>query len=106
MSERKYCELCGGHIMTNHKISGLIDVYSATMPGLNHKPAPNVNDSKTVSPIAGLPKFAGFPAELGWSGHLIVTWPARYAGVPGSPIARQAVTNESCRRSARRNVTI
>ena len=105
MIEREYCKLCGDHIMTNHQIFRLIDVFSATIPSLNHKPALHVNYSETVSPIVGLPKFADFPAEFGKLGHLIVEWPARCVGVPGPPIPRQAVTNERCKRSARRAVT-
>ena len=72
MSERKYCKLCGGHIMTNHPSFRLIDVFSATIPSLDHKPALHVNYRKTVLPIRdGLPKFADFPADLGGSDTLI-----------------------------------
>ncbi|CAG4927634.1 unnamed protein product [Acidocella sp. C78] len=72
MSERKFCRLCGGHIMANHPPLGLVDVFSATIPTLDHKPGLHVNYSETVLPIHdGLPKFADFPAEFGGSGKLI-----------------------------------
>lgn len=72
MSERKFCKLCGGHIMTDHPPLGLVDVYAATIPTLDFKPALHVNYSETVLPLRdGLPKFADFPAEFGGSGNLI-----------------------------------
>ena len=72
MSERKFCKLCGGHIMADHPPLGLVDVFSATIPTLEHKPALHVNYSETVLPIRdGLPKFADFPAEFGGSGNII-----------------------------------
>ncbi|HQT61865.1 MAG TPA: GFA family protein [Acidiphilium sp.] len=72
MSERKFCRLCGGHIMANHPPLGLVDVFSATIPTLDHKPGLHVNYSETVLRIRdGLPKFADFPAEFGGSGTLI-----------------------------------
>lgn len=72
MSERKFCKLCGGHIMTDHPPLGLVDVYAATIPTLDFKPGLHVNYSETVLPLHdGLPKFADFPAEFGGSGNLL-----------------------------------
>ena len=71
-SQRQYCKLCGGHVMTGHKPIGLIDVYAATIPTLNFQPAVHVNYGETVLRIKdGLPKLKDFPAEMGGSGELL-----------------------------------
>lgn len=65
-SERKYCAKCGGHLMTNHPIWGVVDVFTATLPTLAFTPGLHVNYAETVLPMKdGLPKFADFPAALG-----------------------------------------
>jgi hypothetical protein len=43
LSERHYCARCGGHLMTNHPPLGLIDIFAATIPDLDFKPALHVN---------------------------------------------------------------
>jgi hypothetical protein len=71
-SQRKYCKLCGGHLMAGHQPVGLIDVYAATIPTLKFIPAVHVNYAETVLPMKdGLPKMKDFPAELGGSGVLV-----------------------------------
>lgn len=71
-SQRKYCKLCGGHLMAGHQPVGLIDVYAATIPTLKFVPAVHVNYAETVLPMKdGLPKMKDFPAELGGSGVLV-----------------------------------
>ncbi len=71
-SLRKWCKLCGGHILTEHPPMGLIDVYAATIPQLDFKPALHVHYQETVLPIKdGLPKQKDVPAELGGSGVLL-----------------------------------
>ena len=71
-SERQFCRTCGGHIMANHPPFGLVDVFYATIPTLDFKPAVHVNYQETVLPAKdGLPKFKDFPKELGGSGELI-----------------------------------
>ncbi len=68
-SERQYCKICGGHLMTGHPGFGLIDVYAATIPSVQFKPGLHVNYAETVLPMKdGLPKLKDFPAELGGSG--------------------------------------
>lgn len=48
---------------------GLVDVYTATIPGLKFSPGVHVNYAQTVLPMKdGLPKLRDFPAELGGSG--------------------------------------
>jgi hypothetical protein len=71
-SYRKWCTICGGHIMTDHPPFGLIDVYAATIPSVAFKPGVHVNYQETVLPMKdGLPKQKDFPKELGGSGQLI-----------------------------------
>lgn len=69
MSDRQYCTKCGGHLMTNHPLLGLVDVYAATIPSVKFTPGLHVNYAETVLPMKdGLPKLKDFPAELGGSG--------------------------------------
>ncbi|MGH7010975.1 MAG: GFA family protein [Caulobacteraceae bacterium] len=72
MSERQYCAICGGHVMTRHPSLGLVDVFAATIPDLQFKPAVHVNYAETVLPIRdGLPKLRDFPKEFGGSGEAV-----------------------------------
>lgn len=71
-SERRYCDQCGGHVMTNHPTFGLVDVYAAIIPSLTFEPALHVNYAESVLKIKdGLPKLKDFPAELGGSGESV-----------------------------------
>lgn len=71
-SFRKWCQACGGHLMTEHPQWGLIDVYAATTPGLPFQPGLHVHYQESVLPLRdGLPKQMDLPAEMGGSGHLI-----------------------------------
>ena len=72
LSQRKYCRICGGHLMTGHPPLGLIDVFTATIPTLAFAPAVHVNYADTVLPMRdGLPKLKDFPAEFGGSGKMM-----------------------------------
>ncbi len=72
LSQRRYCSKCGGHLMTNHPPLSLIDVFAATLPGLDFKPGVHVNYAETVLPMKdGLPKLKDFPTEFGGSGETI-----------------------------------
>ena len=72
LSERKYCSKCGGHLMANHPPLGLMDVFYATLPTLDFKPAVHVNYAETVLPMKdGLPKLKDFPKEFGGSGEAV-----------------------------------
>jgi hypothetical protein len=72
LSNRQYCTNCGGHLMTNHRPIGLVDVYAATIPSLPFKPGVHVNYAETVLPMNdGLTKLKDFPAELGGSGVVL-----------------------------------
>jgi len=71
-SGRQFCTECGGHIMTDHPTMQLIDVYAATIPSLDFRPALHVNYAETVLPMKdGLPKFRDMPAEAGGSGETL-----------------------------------
>ncbi len=72
LSDRQFCKLCGGHLMTDHAPIGLVDVYAATIPTLKFEPGVHVNYAETVLPMKdGLPKLKDFPAELGGSGEAV-----------------------------------
>ena len=72
MSDRQYCRLCGGHLMTAHPPLKMIDVFAATLPDLAFAPEVHVNYAETVLPIRdGLPKLKDFPAEFGGSGQAV-----------------------------------
>ena len=71
-SYRKFCRVCGGHLMTEHPSWNLIDVYAATIPSYRHAPGVHVHYQETVLPMRdGLPKMKDIPAEMGGSGVTI-----------------------------------
>ena len=71
-SYRKWCALCGGHLMTQHPEWDLIDVFAATIPDFPFTPGVHVNYEATVLPMRdGLPKLKDFPKELGGSGEVM-----------------------------------
>jgi hypothetical protein len=71
-SGRQYCTKCGGHLMTDHPLWGLVDVYAATIPSLKFSPGVHVNYTETVLPMKdGLPKLKDYPAEMGGSGIVL-----------------------------------
>ena len=71
-SYRKFCKVCGGHVMTDHPRMRLIDVYANLLQGYTHEPTLHANyGSKMVSVKDGLPKFRDLPAELGGSGEAL-----------------------------------
>jgi hypothetical protein len=70
MSFRKFCGLCGGHLMADHPPLKMVDVFAATIPSLAFKPVVHVNYQETVLPMRdGLPKLKDFPSEFGGSGE-------------------------------------
>jgi hypothetical protein len=71
-SYRKFCKICGGHIMTAHPHWDLIDVYTATIPTYQANPALHVNYAEAVLHMKdGLPKMKDLPKEMGGSGELL-----------------------------------
>ena len=71
-SIRQWCKTCGGHLLTEHPLWSLTDVYVAILPELPFRPAVHVNYQETVLRMSdGLPKQRDVPAEMGGSGQLI-----------------------------------
>lgn len=75
-SQRKFCKLCGGHVMTAHPsgaAKGLIDVYAAAIvPDFPFQPKLHIHYQEKVFSIRdGLPKFKDLPAEYGGSGEML-----------------------------------
>jgi hypothetical protein len=71
-SFRKFCKTCGGHLMTEHPMWNLIDVYTGVISEFRHRPAVHVNYQETVLRIRdGLPKMKDLPKEMGGSGETI-----------------------------------
>src|ERR1700688_3152318 len=50
-SVRKWCTVCGGHLMTEHPQWKLIDVYAAIIPDVPFAPGVHVNYRDTVLPM-------------------------------------------------------
>ena len=72
ISDRQYCDKCGGHLMTRHPTLGVVDIFSATLPDLAFAPGLHINYAETVLPMKdGLPKFKDFPTDFGGSGDTI-----------------------------------
>jgi hypothetical protein len=71
-SHRKFCKTCGGHLMTDHPMWNLVDVYAATIPSYRHDPKVHVNYGETVLRMKdGLPKMKDLPKEMGGSGEVL-----------------------------------
>ena len=70
--ERKWCTVCGGHLLTDICSLELVDVYAPLLPTLSFVPNVHVHYQETVLPIRdGLPKQRDFPRELGGSDTLM-----------------------------------
>jgi hypothetical protein len=68
-SIRKWCTKCGGHLLTDHPLWGVVDIYAAIIPRLRFEPALHVNYQETVLRIHdGKPKMKDMPKEMGGSG--------------------------------------
>jgi hypothetical protein len=71
-SVRKWCKLCGGHVMTEHPPLKLIDVYAGLLPELDFKPREHVHYQEAVLRIVdSLPKHKDLPKAAGGSGVLL-----------------------------------
>ena len=69
-SHRKWCQKCGGHVMTEHPQWKLMDVYAAVLRNFDFKPGMHVNYGERVLRVRdGLPKLRDFPKEMGGSGE-------------------------------------
>lgn len=71
-SIRKWCKVCGGHVLTEHPHFGLVDVYAAVISDFPFQPMLHVNYGNTVLRLHdGLVKQQDFPKEMGGSGVLL-----------------------------------
>ena len=58
--------------MANHPSLGMVDIYAATLPRMDYKPALHVNYGEKVLAVKdGLPKFKDFPKDFGGSGEML-----------------------------------
>lgn len=68
-SYRKFCKLCGGHLMSEHPQWNVMDVYASVIPDFPHKGQMHVHYQESVLPIRdGVAKMKDMPANLGGSG--------------------------------------
>lgn len=73
-SHRKYCNVCGGHVLTDHPGDDFVDVYAAILPTLEFAPALHVHCRDSVVSIEDdLPKYVDLPSEFGGSGEMVPT---------------------------------
>ena len=71
-SVRKWCTVCGGHLLTEHPHWSLIDVYAATIPDFPYRAGVHVHYQETRLPMKDdLPKMRDLPKEMGGSGELL-----------------------------------
>ena len=71
-SQRKFCMTCGGHLLTDHPLWGVTDVFAATIPTYAFSPKLHVNYQETVLPMKdSLPKMKDMPKEMGGSGETL-----------------------------------
>ena len=71
-SVRKWCRHCGGHLFTEHRAMGLVDVGGALVAELSFRPALHTFYGETELPLRdGLPKMKDVPAPAGGSGTLL-----------------------------------
>ena len=71
-SVRKWCKVCGGHLLTEHPSLKLVDVYAAVLPALEFKPREHLHYQEAVLRIVdSLPKHKDLPKTAGGSGVLL-----------------------------------
>jgi len=71
-SSRKWCKLCGGHLMTEHPSLRLVDVYAAILPTLDFRPREHLHyQEATLRIVDSLPKNKDLPKAAGGSGVLL-----------------------------------
>ncbi|HSS65510.1 MAG TPA: GFA family protein [Gammaproteobacteria bacterium] len=69
---RKWCEKCGGHLLTESAESGFSDVFPALVSDFEFRPAMHVHYRESVLRIKdGLPKWRDLPDKAGGSGKLL-----------------------------------
>jgi hypothetical protein len=71
-SVRKWCKVCGGHLLAEHPAARLIDVYAAVLSGFEFRPREHVHYQEALLRVVdSLPKHKDLPKSAGGSGVLI-----------------------------------
>ena len=71
-ASRKWCKVCGGHLLTEHPAIKLIDVYAAVLPALEFRPREHLHYQEAVLRIVdSLAKHKDLPKSAGGSGVLL-----------------------------------
>lgn len=71
-SHRKFCQVCGGHLMMEHPKINLIDIYPNAVPDFPHDPNMHVHyQEKSIAVLDGLPKYNDLPEIFGGSGKIL-----------------------------------
>jgi hypothetical protein len=71
-SYRKWCKVCGGHVLTDHPEWKFVDVHAATIRAFPFEPQLHVNHAETVLCMRdGLPKLKDFPRDVGGTGDFV-----------------------------------
>ena len=71
-SYRKWCQQCGGHLLTDHPKWYMVDVYAAVIPSLDFKTGVHVHYQETVLRMHdGVAKMRDVPSEMGGSGEVL-----------------------------------
>ena len=71
-SARKWCKLCGGHLLAEHPALKLVNVYAAVLPTLDFKPREHLHYQEAVLRVVdSLPKLKDLPKSGGGSGVLL-----------------------------------
>ena len=71
-SARKWCKLCGGHLLAEHPALKLVNVYAAVLPTLDFKPREHLHYQEAVFRVVdSLPNLNDLPKSGGGSGVLL-----------------------------------
>ncbi len=71
-SVRVWCTKCGGHVLTEHPLWGVTDVYASVLVEFPFRAGVHVNYAEAVVRMKdGLPKQKDMPADMGGSGTLL-----------------------------------
>eukprot|EP01128_Nolandella_sp_AFSM9_P003888 TRINITY_DN170_c0_g1_i1.p1 TRINITY_DN170_c0_g1~~TRINITY_DN170_c0_g1_i1.p1 ORF type:complete len:159 (+),score=30.03 TRINITY_DN170_c0_g1_i1:32-478(+) len=71
-AERKWCNLCGGHVLCSLPAFGMTDVFPVLLPTFKFVPTAHANyQEKVMSVHDALPKYADISKEAGGSGVIL-----------------------------------
>jgi hypothetical protein len=71
-TDRRFCTLCGGHLLSYHPGFGFTDVLAGVLPSVKFQPSLHLHYAHAVlQQHDSLPKLRDFPAHAGGSGELV-----------------------------------